>query len=154
MDYLSESIAVIALLLSSYAIWQTKLFHKRQDSLGESQEKLNNLLSQQVLDEKESGEKADLVAYLKKEERNNYKLHIHNQGSATAKNVRFIYSEEDGIFIASDVASKFPLEILNKGQTVKLIAAITMESKSKLAVTLIWDDDARENYEEESIVTL
>ena len=39
-----DIIAGLAFLLSSYATWQTVSFNKKQKTLVESQEKLNNLL--------------------------------------------------------------------------------------------------------------
>lgn len=55
-------IAGMALLLSGYATWITLKFNKRQQSLIESQEKLNNLLLEKESNEAENSKKADLGA--------------------------------------------------------------------------------------------
>ncbi len=157
---LNTIFALLALALSAIAICQTYRFNKRQVTLGESQRKLNELLLQQGMKTEADSKKADFTAecvktveFVNGKSRNSYKVHIKNVGSVAAKNVRFKSLEEDSWFIEDDINSKFPLEKLDGGQTVKLIAAVTFESKLKQPIKLTWDDESGENHVNEIVIT-
>lgn len=130
----SEAIALIALLVAFYYGWQNSKLTKR-------------------LIEKEAGEaaaktRADLGANFVKIGKNNYRLKIFNRGSAAARNVRIkLADEEDHCLSQRDIDSKFPHECIEPQQSVELIAAIHLGSKSKHPMTLIWDDDLKPNNE-------
>ena len=51
------------------------------------------------------------------------------------------FPEGNDCLIESDVKSKFPMEVLEQHQSVELIAAIHIGSKSKHLITLKWSDD-------------
>jgi hypothetical protein len=143
----SDIVAGLAFLLSAYATWKTVKFNERQKSLIESQEKLN-----QRLLEKEDGElmtekKADLGAAFIKFGSSNYRLKIWNKGKAAARNVSIEFPEGNDCFIESDINSKFPLETLDKHQSVELIAAVEMGTKNKHAIKLVWTDDFKSTNE-------
>ena len=143
----SDIVAGLAFLLSAYATWKTVKFNERQKSLIESQEKLN-----QHLLEKEDGElmtekKADLGATFIKFGSSNYRLKIWNKGKAAARNVSIEFPEGNDCFIESDINSKFPLETLDKHQSVELIAAVEMGTKNKHAIKLVWTDDFKSTNE-------
>ena len=57
-----DIIAGLAFLLSGYATWQTVSFNKKQKSLVESQEKLNNLLLEKENEDSLREKRADLGA--------------------------------------------------------------------------------------------
>lgn len=149
-----DVIAGLAFLLSGYATWQTVSFNKKQKSLVESQERLNNLLLEKENEEALKEKSADLGASFIKLGSSKYRLKIWNKGSATAKNVRIEFPEGNDVVIESEVADKFPMESLERHQSVELIAAVDMQTKRKHVVRLIWEDDAEPHNEKLSYPTL
>ncbi len=55
------------------------------------------------------------------------------------------FPEGDNILIQSETDEKLPLECLEKFQSVELIVAVNMQTKSKHTICLIWEDDAKEH---------
>ncbi|WP_432452601.1 hypothetical protein ACRRS0_16560 [Agarivorans sp. QJM3NY_29] len=149
-----DIIAGFALAMSAYATWRTTSFNEKQKSLIESQEKLNNLLLEKEEGEALSDKKADLGASFVKLGSSKYRLKIWNKGSATARNVRLEFPEENDVLIGSDIEEKFPLESLEKFQSVELIAAVHMGTKSKHVIRLVWEDDAHDHNEKLAYPTL
>ncbi len=149
-----DVIAGLAFLLSGYATWQTVSFNKRQKSLVESQEKLNNLLLEKENEGLLKEKSADLGASFIRLGSSKYRLKIWNKGSATARNVRIEFPEGNDVVIASEVSDKFPMESLERHQSVELIAAVHMQTKRKHIIRLIWADDAQPYNEKLSYPTL
>ncbi len=149
-----DVIAGLAFLLSGYATWQTVSFNKKQKSLVESQEKLNNLLLEKENEGAVKEKSADLGASFIKLGSSKYRLKIWNKGSATARNVRIEFPEGNDVVIDSEVSDKFPMESLERHQSVELIAAVHMQTKRKHVVRLIWEDDAQTHNEKLSYPTL
>lgn len=149
-----DIIAGLAFLLSSYATWQTVSFNKKQKSLVESQEKLNNLLLEKENEDSLKEKRADLGASFIKLGSSKYRLKIWNKGSSTARNVKIEFPEGNDVVIDSELADKFPMESLERHQSVELIAAVHMQTKRKHVVRLIWEDDAQSHNEKLSYPTL
>lgn len=149
-----DVIAGIALLLSVFAMWQTASFNKKQKTLIESQEKLNILLLEKENEGVVKEKSADLGASFIKLGSNKYRLKIWNKGSATAKNVRIEFPEGNDVVSDSDLANKFPMESLERHQSVELTAFVHMQTKRKHIVRLIWEDDAQPHNEKLSYPTL
>jgi len=138
---LSDVVAGLAFVLSAFATWKTIEFNKRQQSLIESQERLNKRLLEKEDAEAAVEKKADLGATFVKLGNSNYRLKVWNKGKAVARNVRLEFPSGSDVVNQSDVERKFPLEALDPFQSVELIAAVHMGSKSKHEVKLIWSDD-------------
>lgn len=149
-----DIIAGLAFLLSGYATWQTVSFNKKQKSLVESQEKLNNLLLEKENEDSLREKRADLGASFIKLGSNKYRLKVWNKGASTARNVRIEFPEGNDVVIDSEVTDKFPMESLERHQSVELIAAVHMQTKRKHVVRLIWEDDAQSHNEKLSYPTL
>jgi hypothetical protein len=149
-----DVIAGLAFLLSGYATWQTVSFNKKQKSLVESQEKLNNLLLEKENEDALKEKHADLGASFIKLGSSKYRLKIWNKGSATAKNVRVEFPEGNDVVIESELADKFPMESLERYQSVELIAAVHAQTKRKHVIRLTWEDDAQAHNEKLSYPTL
>jgi hypothetical protein len=149
-----DLIAGLAFLLSSYATWQTVNFNKKQKSLVESQEKLNNLLLEKESEDALKEKRADLSASFIKLGSSKHRLKIWNKGAATAKNVRVEFPEGNDVVIDSEVTDKFPMESLERHQSVELIAAVHSGTKRKHVVRLIWEDEAQLHNEKLSYPTL
>jgi hypothetical protein len=149
-----DVVALLALLLSGYATWQTVSFNKKQKSLFESQEDLNRRLIEKENEGLLKGKKAELGATFIKIGSNSHRLKVWNKGSSAARNVRIEFPEGNSVFIESDVSSKFPLEVLETHQSVELIAAVHLGTKSKHTIQLVWDDDAGTDNEKTVYPTL
>lgn len=142
-----DIIATLALIVSAYAARTTSKFNARQKSLIESQEKLNALLLQKEKNEAADEKKADLGASFIKVGGSNYRLKIWNKGKAAARNVVIDFPEGNSIVVQSQIEQTFPLELLDRFQSVELIAAVHMGTKHKHAISLIWADDFSERNE-------
>lgn len=149
-----DIIAGLAFLLSGYATWQTVSFNKKQKSLVESQEKLNNLLLEKENEDSLKEKRADLGASFIKLGSSKYRLKIWNKGASTARDVKIEFPEGNDVVIDSEVTDKFPMESLERHQSVELIAAVHMQTKRKHVVRLIWEDDAQSHNEKLSYPTL
>ena len=149
-----DVIAGLALILSGYASWKTISFNKKQKILIEIQEKLNTLLLDKENDEAIKKRQADLGASLIKLGSREYRLKIWNKGSAAARNVKLEFPEGNDIVIDSEITDKFPLERLDKFQSVELIAVVHMQTKSKHVIRLRWQDEAQDNNEKILYITL
>jgi hypothetical protein len=150
----SDFIAAAALLLSAYATWTTSRFNGRQKSLIESQENLNKLLLEKETSESHSTKKADLGTTFIKLGNSKYRLKVWNKGKAPARNVTLEFPEGNEILIQSDIDQKFPLETLEPHQSVELLAAPHIGSKSKHVIKLLWEDDFGESNEKTTYPTL
>ena len=150
----SDIIAGLALLISAYAAWKTVQFNDKQKSLIESQEKLNQRLLERDEAESISDRKADLGANFLKLGSSKYRLKIWNKGKTTARNVSIEFPEGNDCIVQSDVSEKFPLEALDTHQSVELIAAVHMGTKSKHAIKLIWSDEFNQHNEKTVYPTL
>lgn len=150
----SDIIASLALLISAFAAWKTVQFNDKQKSLIESQEKLNQRLLEREEAESISDRKADLGANFIKLGSSKYRLKIWNKGKTTARNVSIEFPEGNDCIVQSDVSEKFPLEALDTHQSVELIAAVHMGTKSKHAIKLIWSDEFNQHNEKTVYPTL
>jgi len=137
----SDVFAGMAFVLSAFATWKTIQFNNRQKSLIESQEKLNKRLLEKEDAEAQEESKADVGATFIKLGSNRYRLKIWNKGKSAARNLLIEFPEGNDCFVQSDIDAKFPLEILDTHQSVEIIAAVHMGTKSKHPVKLVWSDD-------------
>lgn len=149
-----DPIACIALVLSAYATWQSVRFNERQKSLIESQERLNKRLLEKEDAEAENDRMANLGATFVKIGSNNHRLRIWNKGKAPARNVTIEPLEGCDCLMLGDINRKFPLEILEPHQSVELIAAVHMGTKSKQPICLRWSDDSADAREKVLYPTL
>ena len=135
-----DLLALLALVLSGFATWKTLQFNKRQEELIESQQSLNRRLAQREDKEDNESKQAVLGAAFIKLGSSSWKLRIGNKGKAAARNVRLTILAGQESFIASDLKSKFPMEVLHPHQSVDLIAAVGMGSPSKYEIRFEWED--------------
>lgn len=140
---LGDVISGAALLLSLIATYTSWRSNKEQKQFMETQERLNRVLLERETHEAAHDKSADLGASFLKLGRSSYRLKIYNKGKAIARNVRIEFPDGNSLISQDDIDAKFPFEIFDVHQSVELIAAIALESKPKLAVKLLWDDDSR-----------
>ncbi|WP_292364243.1 MULTISPECIES: hypothetical protein [unclassified Methanoculleus] len=151
---LGEITAIIALLLSAYATWRTHKFKKREEELLDIQKKLNIFILDKEEREATQEKKADLGANFVTIGSNKHRLKIFNKGRATAYNVTIDFPEGNHMILDHDIEQKFPLESLERGQSVELIAVVGMSTKSKLAVRLFWQNEDGKKSDKTVHVTL
>jgi hypothetical protein len=149
-----DIIAGLALLFSIYATIKTIQFNNRQQSLIESQEKLNRLLLEKETSDSASERRANLGASFIKLGSSKYRLKIWNKGKAVARNVILEFPEGNDVLMKREIEEKFPLEALDTHQSVELIASVHMDTKPKHAIRLIWSDDHSERNEKLVYATL
>ncbi|EGR0171328.1 hypothetical protein J4H39_22190 [Vibrio alginolyticus] len=146
MDF-GEGIALVALGLSGYATWRTIQFSKRQDSLVETQNKLNKLLLAKETEEVIDDRKADLGASIIKLGNHKCRLKIWNKGNAEAKNVTVEFPDGNELVPESELQSKLPYESLEKHASIELLAAVHMQTPRKHKLKLGWSDEHRNKNE-------
>ncbi|MRS13264.1 MAG: hypothetical protein EG823_09415 [Actinobacteria bacterium] len=149
-----DVVAVLALVLSLVATITTIRFNSRQKSLIESQELLNQRLLAREESDAQAAKRADLSASLVKTGKNNWRLKVYNRGKAVARDVTIEWPDDDDLLIQSDVASKFPLEMLEPAHGVELLALVHMGSRSKHEITLRWRDEFDDTNEKKVYPTL
>ncbi len=144
MEYLSEFIAFLALLLSGYATYKSLKFKKSEKELVEVQKKLNQLMFEKEEREATQAKRADLGVNFIKIGKHKHRFKVFNKGKATAYNVNIEFPDGNHLILEHDLKEKFPLEIMERGQSVDLVAAFDMQSKSKLKVKLKWENEGEE----------
>lgn len=149
-----DIIASFALFFSVYATFKTVQFNNRQQEVIKSQAKLNQLLLEKETAGVELDKQADLGASFLKLGNNKYRLKVYNKGRAPARHVTIEFPEGNEVISESELQSKFPLQLLDVHQSVELIAAVYIGSKSKHLVRLEWEDGRAARVEKELWVTL
>ncbi|KFJ88725.1 hypothetical protein IJ23_03430 [Vibrio sp. OY15] len=146
MDF-GDGIALVALGLSGYATWRMIQFNRRQDSLVETQNKLNKLLLAKETEEVIDDRKADLGASIIKLGNHKYRLKIWNKGNAEAKNVTVEFPDGNELVPESELQSKLPYESLETHASIELLAAVHMQTPRKHKLKLGWSDEHRNKNE-------
>ena len=145
-----DVIAALALLLSGYATWRSHGFKKKEAELLDVQRKVNALLLEKEKREAAQATRADLGASFFSLGSSKHRLKVFNKGKATAYGVEIDFPDGDDVVIKSDIQDKFPMETMEPGQSVELIAAVHMGTKRKHTIRLVWHD--AEGNEQEKIV--
>jgi len=151
---LGDIIAVLAFLLSAYATWRTHTFKKREEELLEIQKKLNTLMLDKEEREAAHEKKADLGANFVTIGSKKHRLRIFNKGRAAAYHVTIDFPEGNDMVLEQDIQEKFPLELLERGPSVDLIAMVAMDTRRKLAVRLSWQSADGEMFDKTVYPTL
>jgi hypothetical protein len=137
---LSGGIATVAFILSCYATWKTVQFNKKQEALIDSQKRLNDLLLEKEAMERAQTAWAILGANFFKVSANNYRLRVFNQGPSVARNVSVSFPQGNEVVDEREVGTKFPMEILDRHQSVDLTASVHLNTVPKMLVRLSWSD--------------
>lgn len=139
---IANIISGFAFITSVAALIITHNFNRRQKSLIESQEKLNNILLSKELQSTENDKKADLGAtFIKVGSRGSFRLKIWNKGKSAARNVIVTFPEGNDIIPDSELTNKTPIVSLEPQTGVEFIAAVHLGTDPKQVISLTWDDD-------------
>ncbi|MDO3623685.1 hypothetical protein Q3O98_21645 [Ralstonia pseudosolanacearum] len=133
--------AILALALSCYSTWRTVKFNKKQEELIESQRQLNALLAQKEAAEQAENRRASVSASFIKLGTGKYRLKVFNQGPAIARNVQISFPFGNEVVLDSEIEAKFPMETMDRYQSVELAALVHMQSPSKVGIQLDWIDE-------------
>lgn len=156
----SDIIAALALFFSVAGQIRSEYKSRKSDSeqrvMKEEQDRLRKLLLEKETKSAISDMRAELGARLVKLGKNSYRLKVANRGKVEARNVRLLFPDDDGNEYLSlhDVRDKFPYEVLHPQHGVEIIASISMGSKTKYRIKMMWDDDYKNGNEEEFFVSI
>ena len=138
---ISDIISILALLLSAYALRKTNQFNKKQESLINSQNEINNLMKEKELKNIKLEKQADLNMNLVLLGTKNRRVRVFNKGQAPAYHVELIIPEDNHLLLETEVESVFPLEILEPNQSVNLIISTSLGTGRKNKFKLVWQDE-------------
>ena len=137
----SDIIAVVALFISAWALWDSRRLNRSSLRLSEQEIELvrHQLTSMRLSVEQDK--RANVSARMYKEGKN-WRVRVFNSGPSDARNVRLILDENNYLVTESAINGKLPLERMEKGQSVDFWARVHMSSPTKEAVLIKWDDAA------------
>lgn len=131
---------VVATVISGCSLGLSLYTYFKTRRLRSMEEQLNQLLLEKEQREASSLNQAELSANIVRLGSSKHRLKVFNRGRSVAHNVEIAFPEGNDLVVPSDIDSKFPLEALDRGQSVELWVAAHMRSKRKLAVQLTWED--------------
>ena len=93
---ISDTLAIIAVMISAWSLFQNHRFNKRQTEFEAKHAELSNLLIEKEAGEAEAQKKADISAnFVKIGE--HYRLKVFNRGKCSASNVRLEVLDDAGL---------------------------------------------------------
>lgn len=151
---LGDVIAAVALLFSGYATWRSRGLRKKEEELTQIQHKLNALMLEKEEREVKSANAAELGANFITLGSKKHRLKVFNKGKATAYQVSLDFPEGNDCIMNADLEEKFPMELMETGQSVELIASFSMQTRRKQAIRLHWKNAEGESFEKVTHATL
>lgn len=137
---LGDIIAALALCLSVYATWRSHRFKAKEAELMVLQEKVTSLVLEKEQREAEQAGQAELGANFVSIGSTKHRLKIFNKGKVPAHDVSITFLDGNDVVAVSEIEDKFPMEHIEPGQVVELVAAVHMGTKRKHAIRLTWTD--------------
>lgn len=74
-----------------------------------------------------------------------YRVKVWNQGEAVAHDVDIRIPEGTNIITEREVADKFPMEFMERHNSVELLAFVHMQTARKQPIEIVWSDDDGQN---------
>jgi len=148
----SEAIALLALFVAAGSLSISFKNSRDQKNLSLREVEWLRIQIANAQTEQSGGKKADVSARMYKHSKNTWRVKIFNKGPNDAFNVRLVINDDNQFLVNSDVMRKFPMDRMEKGQSVELLASVHMQSPAKEDVTICWRD--AENVEKSKTVTL
>ena len=150
----SDVIAILALALSSYATWRSHRFKAKEAELIDLQREVSSLVLEKEQREAEQSGRAELGASFVSIGSKKHRLKIFNKGKVPAHGVTIEFLEDNDVVPESEIRDKFPMEHIDPGQAVELIAAVHLGTKRKHAIRLKWKDEGGSEREKDVYPTL
>lgn len=151
---IGDIIAGLMLLLIAYATWLTHKYRQSKKELLNVQKNLNELILEKEEREAAQAKHADLGANFVSLGNRKHRLKIFNKGPATAYHVNIDFPDGNDVIPDNEIKEKFPLETMEPGQSVELIAGVTSGTKRKFKVRLSWQDEDESKHDKVVHVTI
>lgn len=151
---LTDFISAGALLLSIYATLRAHSWKKEESAFLDLQSKVNALILEKEQREAAQIKLADLGANFIRLGNEKYRLKIFNKGKSAASDVDLSFPDGNDVIPEKIIRDKFPMELMEPGQSVELIAAPSFGSRQKFALLIRWNDSDGEMKEKTLYVTL
>jgi hypothetical protein len=143
----SDIIAAFALFISAWALWDSRRSNRSSLRLSEQEIELVRHQLTSMRQSAEQEKRANVSAKMYKEG-SNWRVRVYNSGPSDARNVRIVLDGNNQLITEGAINGKFPMERMEKGQSVDFWALVHLSSPKKEAVLIKWDDSAgfdREN---------
>jgi hypothetical protein len=142
VDVFSSIIASLALLVSIGSLVYTIKSHCSHSRLTDREVELVRIQIDEAYRAKRAEAAAQITARLYKQARSDWRLKVVNQGPAEARNVRLLLNEQNEMVQEGVVQRAFPMEKMEKGQSVDVTALVGFNMKLKEQLTIVWDDNS------------
>lgn len=83
-----------------------------------------------------------------------WKVKVSNAGPSEAKNVRLVLDDQNHLVSENAVKGKFPMDRMEKGQSVDFWVFVHISSPRKETLMIQWDDSSGANREKRIEITL
>lgn len=144
-----DGVALLALAVSIWTVFQTTRFNRRQNDFAQTAERLNQLLIERESAESQQQRKAEVSANFIKIGKSTYRLKVYNRGAVSARNVRLAMLTGGELIGNRELDDKFPIPKLDRQQSIEMIAFVHMQSPRRAHIRLEWDDDTGANHQNE-----
>ena len=145
---LSNLFAGVALGVSVYALIRTRSVqtHERrireqEHAVANVQEELSRLQLERERREADAASRADVGARFVNLGKHRQRLRVFNKGRAPAYGLEIHFPEGNPLLAESDIESKFPVEMLESGDSFDLLSTAAIGSPPKMTVELRWQED-------------
>ncbi|EOD9428715.1 TPA: hypothetical protein P0E26_005032 [Vibrio harveyi] len=139
-EALSIVIACIAALVSLLAIRSNRELQRRSNELQLAQSKLAEK-QLEILERDDANSQCARVKIELRKSGSGYKFHLTNTSEQPAKNVSFRLHLQDGTYsplIESELEEKLPIPVLEPGNSITFIAALSSDTAFAYNVELSW----------------
>ena len=135
-DVVNLILGAVALVIAIISLWRAWPVQRLQTEV-------TTLQLQRMRGEEAEKGKAHVTAWMEKRDRS-HRFCIGNKGPAAALSVRFELDPQEGKnspLVQNDYAEKIPIKRLAPGNTVSLIAALTMGTATAFEARLTWENE-------------
>jgi hypothetical protein len=129
----SDIIAVFALVISAWALWDSRRSNRSSLRLSEQEIELVRHQLTSMRQSVEQEKRANVSARMYKDGKN-WRVRVYNSGPADARN------DNNKLVTENAINGKLPMERMEKGQSVDFWALVHLSSPKKEAVLIKWDD--------------
>jgi len=153
-DYsIGDIIAMIAIIISFLVLYRTRKFSELQAKVLEVQSKLGELQIKRELRDSNAEDKCELgINFVKIG--NTHRMRVFNRGPAKAHNVTVTILDGHDLVPQNMVDQKFPVERIDKHQSIDVLAHSSFGSGSKVIAKITWKDKRGNDFEDDFYASL